>query len=70
MAVERALNMILYPQLIKELKKRLLDEAREHVIKVRELFALEIPLMSSFTEPSVLPAVVNRQSFGSLPPRY
>ena len=35
MAVERALNMILYPQLIKELRNKLVDEAKEHVLKVR-----------------------------------
>ena len=35
MAVERALNMILYPQLMKELKNKLVDESKEHVLKVR-----------------------------------
>ena len=35
MAVERALTMILYPELIKELRNKLVDEAKEHVLKVR-----------------------------------
>jgi transcription elongation factor SPT6 len=33
-ALERALNHILYPQLIKEIKGRLLDEAKHSIIKV------------------------------------
>ena len=33
-ALERALTMILYPQMIKELKHKLLEESKEHIIKV------------------------------------
>ncbi len=33
MAIERALTMILYPQMVKELKNKLLEEAKEHVIR-------------------------------------
>ena len=33
-ALERALNQLLYPQLIKELKGRLLEEAKDTIVKV------------------------------------
>ncbi len=38
LAVERALNKILYPQLIKELKNKLLEEATQRIIRVSHAF--------------------------------
>ena len=33
-ALDRALNMVLYPALVREFKSKLLEEAKEHVIRV------------------------------------
>lgn len=42
MAIERALNMILFPQMVKEIKAKLLEEAKECIIKVRAPFLAEV----------------------------
>lgn len=42
-ALDRALNKILYPQLVKEVKAKLLDEAKDYMQKVSARLAFKCP---------------------------
>jgi gamma-glutamyl:cysteine ligase YbdK (ATP-grasp superfamily) len=62
-ALERALTQILYPQMIKELKGKLLQEAKDHVLRVGNALTLSAPTIFSRMS-AVGPRYANCTIFG------